>query len=106
MVDGESIEEVGQNSLLKRLATLFPSPVGETMSTIGVNKQSAFATAHGRHVRADVKLRKRDWHTYTSRPTSLLLSLNFFLQALALSSPYMFTQYVCRSWGWSGSMDG
>ena len=101
------MEEVGDDGLLKGLATLFPSAVGETMSTIGVDEDSAaFWTAGERRVRTDIKLRKRDWQAYTSRPTSLLLSLNFFLHALALSAPYVLMQYVALSWGWSDLMDG
>ena len=106
MVDGESLEEVGYDRLLEGLATLFPSSVGETMSTIGVYQDAAFATADERQVRSDVKLREHDWQTYTSSPTSLLLSSYFFLHALALSWPYAFAQYSARSWGWSTLTDG
>ena len=45
MVDDEGLEEVGDDGLLKGLATLFPGSVGETMSSIGVYKDSALSTA-------------------------------------------------------------
>lgn len=45
MVDDEGLEEVGDDGLLKGLATLFPSSVGETMGSIGVYKDSAIWTA-------------------------------------------------------------
>jgi len=45
VVDDEGLEEVRDNSLLEGLATLFPSSVSETMSTVGVYENSAFAAA-------------------------------------------------------------
>ena len=47
MVDDEGLEEVRDDDLLKGLATLFPSPVGEPMSTVGIYENSAFAAADG-----------------------------------------------------------
>lgn len=41
--DDESMEEIGQHGLLKGLATLFPCTVNETVGTIGVSKNTAFA---------------------------------------------------------------
>ena len=93
MVDDEGLEEVGDDGLLKRLATLFPSSVGETMGTVRVYENGAVSTAvRERRVRTHIKFRRCDWLAYTSRPTSLLLSRNFFLQALALSSPNALVQ--------------
>ena len=48
MFDDESMEEIGQHGLLKGLATLFPCTVNETVGTIGVSKNTAFATARER----------------------------------------------------------
>lgn len=48
MVDDESLEEVGDDGLLKGLAALFPCSIGKTVSTVGVYEDSAFATAHER----------------------------------------------------------
>jgi hypothetical protein len=43
VVDDEGLEEVGDDCLLKGLATLFPSSVGETVSAVGVYDDTAFA---------------------------------------------------------------
>ena len=45
VVDDESLKEVGDDGLLKGLATLFPSSVSETVSTVGVDEDPAFRTA-------------------------------------------------------------
>jgi len=43
VVDDESLEEVGYDGLLKGLATLFPSSVGEAVSVVGVGENATFA---------------------------------------------------------------
>lgn len=44
MVDGDGLEEVGDDCLLKGLTTLFPSSVGKAVGTFGVYDNAAFTT--------------------------------------------------------------
>lgn len=44
MVDDEGLEEIGYDGLLKGLAALFPSSVGEAVSVVGVGENATVAT--------------------------------------------------------------
>lgn len=46
MVDGEGVEEVGDNRLLKGLATLFPGAVDKAVGAIGVYENTAVTTTY------------------------------------------------------------
>ena len=86
------MEEVGDNGLLQGLPALFPRPVRETMSAVGVYEDTAVGTAYERAPSQKIKLREDDWAAYISKPRARALSLNFFAQALALSSPYAWSE--------------
>jgi len=79
------VEEVRDDRLLKGLATLFPGAVNEAVGAIGVYEDTAVTTTSAGERR--VRTRSGEAVAYTSRPTALALSLNFFAQALALSLP-------------------
>jgi hypothetical protein len=48
VVDDESLEEVRDDGLLKGLATLFPSSVGETVGPVGIYDDSPLSAADER----------------------------------------------------------